>query len=182
MFDPLLERAAPMLKDFGYKGALSVEAMYDGKDLYVIDWCARFAWPLSLMYTECLANYPEVIVGTAKGKMPQLVVTKPYTSLVTLLGTGMDRAESPWLPIRAEEGARMKVRRAVQRGGKLYAVPGGENALVALYGEGNTWQEALDSVGGQIEKVNIPGSYYEGEFLGHAGEKVKEIEEMGVKF
>jgi phosphoribosylamine-glycine ligase len=184
MFDAVLAKTKPMLQEMGYRGSLSIEAMYDGKDLYVIDWTCRFPWPLSIMYTDCIQNYSEVIAGVAKGKMPALKITKPYTALLSLQAFGIDSVTEPWLPIRADEGVRVKYRRAVKRDGQVYAVPGveGESGVASVYGEGDTWKEAVEQASKGRGGVNIHNSYYYGEFADSADEQVKELAKKGVAF
>lgn len=182
IFDGILEKVRPMLHEMGYRGAISVEAMYDGKDLYVIDWTCRFPWPLALMYTECIANYPEVIAGVAKGKMPGLRITKPYTALASIMSSWTTKAAGPWLPIRAKEGSRLKLCRAIKHDGKVYAVPGVDSVVAAVYGEGDTWQEAAKAASEAVEDVDIHHGYVEGELLGTAGKVVDQLVGMGITF
>lgn len=182
LFDPLLEKAQPLLERLGYRSALSIEAMYDGKDLHVIDWCCRFAWPLSIMYVDAFENYSDLVIGTAKGNVPEIKVRKPYTALGAVMVTGADQADSAWLPISAGEDTPFRLRRAVRRGNKTYTVPGGENNVATVYGEGDSWQDAFDMVMKRVPEVEVQYGYYEGTFSHSTKDIVEQVKKLGIKF
>ncbi len=79
VFQEVMDKLSILLEKADYHGAISVEVKIakDGKP-YVIDMTMRYAYPLSLIYTQFLANYSDVIYGISTGTKISPKYTAPY--------------------------------------------------------------------------------------------------------
>jgi biotin carboxylase len=136
IMDDLMMKLAKHLKKINYRGAISVEAMYDGKECYAIDICARFPYPLSMIYCEFIENYPDVILGVAKGNAPNLKLNcDEYVGILNR--TIIDEEMKLWIPVFIDEREngtypRVRFRRAVQKDDVIYIPPYPDKVVISV--------------------------------------------------
>ena len=117
------DKLKPMLQKYDYRGALSTEIRItkEGKP-YLIDLTTRYPYPLSLIYTESIANYSEVIYKVAKG---ELVTIKPTGEYVGSLPMRAPHAEKHWVRMDFKGDINnIKTRMAAKMNGIYYGIKG----------------------------------------------------------
>jgi hypothetical protein len=159
--EPIKETAVkliPYLKDVDYRGAISNEGRIgkdtDGK-MAVIDYCSRWFYPGSAMYTikDLIGNYSEIIEEVAKGEDVKIDVKYPYAFAITL---ETNEALKNWVDIRfkSEYKNRIRFRIACQKNDIYWAVPGFES-VVTIVGVGDSPEEAIDDAFKVYEESGI---------------------------
>jgi len=177
------EKIKPFLQEVDYRGAISTEGIVvDGK-MYLIDWCCRFFYPGSALYTEVIENYSEVISAVARGENVRIQNKTKYSGAVALES---EFAKENWLAMVWDEkyNNKIKVRTAVQRDGIYYAVPGFTSVLVVI-GWGDSVEEVKQDIRNTVENANIVADMISKETGGlDIVEKVIEegIEKEGIDF
>jgi phosphoribosylamine-glycine ligase len=172
VWDTVLEKLEPWLREAGYRGALSLEGIFDGSDIYVIDVTARLFFPGSSVYPACLENYADVIHAVARGEDVKPRFSHKYYSLATASRGSADR----WTRVRfPQELAWKKVfipRGAVFINGEYWCCPG-DPIVATVVGVGNTFDESaaeLEKLAEQVEgrevEAGISGLFkYRKEYL-----------------
>jgi hypothetical protein len=159
--EPIKETAVkliPYLKEVNWRGAISNEGRI-GKDtngkLAVIDWCARWFYPGSAMYTieDLIGNYSEIIEKVAKGEDVKIDVKYPYAFAMTL---ETNDALKNWVDISFDKKWRNRIRFriACQKDDIYWAVPGFES-VVTIVGLGDSPQEAVEDALNVYEKSGV---------------------------
>ena len=180
VWDGVLEKLAPWLAKTGYRGALSLEGIYDGSKISVIDVTARLFFPGSSIYPAVLENYADVIYAVARGEYVKPRFSHKYYSLVTVSRTNADK----WTKINFSPELAWKSvfipRGAVFMNGEYWSCPG-DSIVATIVGRGNTFDESIaeleavsDKVKGRDCDVGIEGIYrYKKDYL-------TELKELGI--
>lgn len=172
----LLDKVKPSLIESNYRGNISFEFFYDGKEIYVHDPCARMAFPCSALQAHFIKNYAEVLYSVAIGKgVPVKFKSKKY---IAQIGIYTDDKQT-YRPIHFPEDLRDKIgfRRVVIREGEYYFVPGDFLVATAM-GEGDSPDEAMEEaldIGMQIECSNSSPA---NNFVGITKEKIKKLNSL----
>lgn len=75
----MLTKLDVILKRLNYRGMVSTEQFYNGKDYYFLDITIRSPYPLGLAYSYWIENFADVIVNYAKPKFKgKYVVSVPF--------------------------------------------------------------------------------------------------------
>jgi len=179
IFDDMIRKLTPWLSQTEYIGPISIEAMYDGKSLKIIDFTCRFPLPLgAAIYTEFIKNFPALITGLARRQKVRPEVDDEYVGLMNMFSAP---AKDMWIPIWFEEGIKIRLRRPVIVDGKYYHVPG-ENLVLSLLGSGSDVKSALDEVVSQVDKVKIYEGTMQDVFFDKIQDTLEELENYGLKF
>ena len=128
------DKLKPVLQKYDYRGAISIEAIVtkEGKP-YLIDITARYAYPLSLLYTESIANYSEVIYKVAKGESVTIKNTAPYVGALPMRA---QHAQKHWVRMDFKGDMKyIKTREASKIKGVYYAVKGMPEVVVCVAAE-----------------------------------------------
>lgn len=111
VFEGVLERLTPFLAEAGYSGAISIEGIYDGEDIYVVDVCARFPIPLGYVYTDLFEDFGEFVYDVARGKAPSIRPSHPYVGILNLVAPDGNK----WICIRVKPSSHVKLARAMRK-------------------------------------------------------------------
>lgn len=152
IWDGVLEKLEPWLREAGYRGALSLEGIFDGSDIYVIDVTARLFFPGSSIYPACLENYADVIHAVARGEYVKPRFSHKYSSLLVASRSRADVWTRVHFP---EELAWKKIfipRCAVFINGEYWCCPG-DTIVATIVGVGNTFDESAAEVEKLAEQV-----------------------------
>ena len=80
VWDDVLDRFEPWLREHNYRGTISFEGIYDGSDIYVIDVTSRIARPAgSLQYYSVKGQYGEIVYKVASGEDVEFEPRATYT-------------------------------------------------------------------------------------------------------
>jgi hypothetical protein len=137
----LLEKLQPWLAKAGYRGAFSMEAIYDGSDIHCLDATCRLPYPPSCVFTKNLDNWGDIVEAVAKGENVDVKPRYLYDVEITL-----DAAEylNKWRQIYVDDDVADKVgfKRTVFVNGGYWFVPS-DVVLASAVGVGNTFEESL---------------------------------------
>lgn len=160
VWDEVLVKMGEYLKNKNYRGPVSFEAIYDGKNLYLLDPTIRFAYPTSsASFCQVIKNYGEVLAGVARGEDVDIDLTSRYA-----IGMNLHTEENygRWLVMDVKKGTKFWPRRACVRNNRIYVTPGreGETIVGVVVGEGNNYAEVFRDADAQIEGVSVYGMNY----------------------
>jgi len=180
-----MEKIIPFLRESDYRGAISSEGIVDRRDgvFKVIDWCCRFPYPLSAIYTENFENYSEIVEKVAKGEDVVIKIKYPYVGLVAFES---EFANEHWLDINFDPDFRdrIKMRIGVYKNGVYYAVPG-FSSVVTIVGLGNSVDEVIQNIKDVFEASGLSAFMLSKESIGGLEFCKKLIEEgkkVGIDF
>ena len=184
IMDDVMHKLAKYLKKIEYRGAISVEAVYDGKECYAIDICARFPYPLSMIYCEYIQNYSEVIWGVARGNAPNLKITcDKYVGLLNRLV--MDEEMKVWAPVYFDmkpDGLypRVRFRRAVQKDEVIYIPPSTDKIVFSVINTASSVEDLIEKLEEDMRYVRVLNTISSNTF--DLYQTVKELRNRGVDF
>ncbi len=136
VLENFIAKITPELRKLNYRGAISNELrVVSPTKAYLVDMTCRFPYPLSVIFTEAIVNYSEVMYKTAAGED---VALEPRGKFVGCLPLSSPYTKENWLRIffPKEELHRIKINTPTKVGDAWYAVRGSDPA-VNLIGIGN---------------------------------------------
>jgi len=152
VWDDVLEKLTPWLAKSGYRGAFSLEGIYDGTKVTVLDVTARLFFPGGSVYPAVLENYADVIYAVARGEVVKPRFSHKYYSLVTMSRGNADK----WTKINFPPELAWKnvfiPRGAVFMNGEYWSCPG-DPIVATIVGRGNTFDESIAELESVAEKV-----------------------------
>ena len=181
----IADKMTPVLQDLDYRGAISMEAIFDKKGTpYVIDWTCRMPYPLSYIYTNSMRNYSDVIYGCANGEDIEIDIAGEYVGYVQLLTSPTTPIKS-WVKVGFPKniGKNIKLKQPSKVGGEFYTLPGEEMEVAVPVTVANSAKNVLsklEDLSGQIKTVTIDSD----EILGSKArvlEAIKNGNSIGLK-
>ena len=173
---------APYLEKINYKGAFSVEMMIDKDNQpYLIDITSRFPNPLSLIYTESIMNYSDVIYNIALGNSVRLEIKDKYVGCIPLKSNyALDHYIQVDIPPEIKDDVKLSM--GCQYKGKYFGVKGMEVVATPIACE-KTIDEVVSKLNElvpqvcahQLQKGNM-GDIYD------ITETIETGEKLGLKF
>jgi len=173
-----LNKAIEYLKSVNYRGAFSVELIYDGKDSYWIDWTCRYPMPLGLMYAQFIPNYGEFLAGVARGE--NISTGLPVGKYLGAAEFSSEDALDDFLPATGNEHTKLMHYMKVKD--QIYIVPG-MSSLGIVTGTGNDFKELKEDLDRNIEGVSAFFGNVSTDFIPAIVDKyVNPLSELGIKF
>lgn len=183
IWTPVLEKFRSFLAEEDYRGFFSLEAIFDGSDLWLLDPTPRPAYPgSSAIFCQNLNNYCEVINAVALGEDIDFDINSKY---VVALNVYTEHNVGRWLVINIDEDTKFWIRRGVMVNGKLYLTAGKEGETLAgvVIGEGDTYEETFEDASEQLSKISLYGMFFNwGVFDSFVNEYIKPLKEYGIEF
>jgi len=173
--DFILGKIKQSLADTNYRGNISFEFFYDGKQVYCHDPTARMPFPCSAIQAHLIRNYAEVLYAVANGGDVGVEVGSKYVAQVGVY----TEEDTTWRPIHFPEEIRDRVgfRRVVIKGGHYYFVPG-DNVVATAVGEGGTPEEAIEDASIIADQIECSNTYVPADFYHKALKVVAELSQM----
>lgn len=145
IFDDYLDKLEGFLAKLGYVGNLSIEAMWDGKDLYVIDFCTRMPITMGYIFPYNFKDYNKFMQEVWEGNAKDFVDTDKYYSIVNIFNF-----DKKWMLLPIDDGY---LTYNARLNGKIYSLPHKDvHVAWSVFGEGEDYLDALDDA---IEKVPL---------------------------
>jgi phosphoribosylamine-glycine ligase len=180
VWDSVLDKFIPYLIEQKFTGAFSLEAMYDGKDLYVLDITARFPSPGGTIYSQFVKGYGEVLKGVVEGEDVKIEYGRPYQSCIRLLSSD---ARGKWVILNYSKDVQIQLRRVCKQDDKIYNIPLDEELVCTVHGQGDTIEEMVKETNENNEKVEFAGKEFDsGIFFKVKDLYVKPLKELGIDF
>lgn len=174
-----IDKWASLLKAHDYRGAISNEWIYDGKNFHWLDWTPRFPMPLGMLYTVYSDSLGDLFYNIAK---------KQYTTTGLpnneYLGCSMltsEEGRDNYVKVTGNKTTRF-MRTIGTEGGEKYSVPG--TSLIGIIpGRGKTIEELQKDLDKNAEDVSVYFGAFNTKFIDGAIEKyVNPLKEMGIEF
>ena len=144
--DKSLERISKLFKRINYQGAFSdEELLVSKKKSFIIDWTARWAQPLSSIYTETWKNYTEVIFKVAQGEDVTIDTVAPFAGCLPIHS---EEAINDWVFIDRKDPVHFKPVDNCQTKEGFFAVKGCSQVLNLI-----AWGDSTESVVGQLKEL-----------------------------
>lgn len=145
VMEAIAKKLIEPLNGLGVRGAVSTEIRLPSPNKgYIIDMTMRFPYPLSLIYTESIKNYGEVMWKVAGGEDIRVKPAGKYVGCVPVMSYF---AEKNWLALEFNKSLRKNVKfmRASCVNGNYYAVKGEEGGFIIVAVE-NTLEAVVDKL------------------------------------
>lgn len=154
-----MDKMKVALRKMDYRGPLSTEEkIVSLKEHYLLDWCSRFFSPGSLLYTEAIRNFPEVVKAVANKQHTRLDVKEKYWGAVPF--TSERAMAGKWVKLNVDPRFRGNVKfyKVASAGGKYYAVKGqDENVVFVIVAGGNSVDEVIKKLKYYADKADCMG-------------------------
>lgn len=184
LFPPMLEvmdKLIPVLQKVDYRGPLSVEGRIpsNGK-FYLTDMTMRMAFPLSLIYTEYLTNYSDVIWSCAKGEN---IAPEYDGKYLGCLSASSNHSKDYWVRLIFPEKLRknLKLEYSCKVDKYYYIVKGGSGAI-PLIANGNSYPETFTSLRGYSKKPDCTGYQENLQSLDEIEKVIAKSKRVGISF
>ena len=180
-FEEDLKKAAKYLKSVNYRGALSFESIYDGKDHHWLDWTCRFPMPLGLMYTIFNDKLGDTFYKIAKGE--PVTSGLPEGHYLGCAGISSEEVLTDYTALEGNPHTRF-VRFMANSKGDKYGIPGSGVSIVGIFGaKAKDLKNLREEIVKNSEGVSAYFGKYSTKFVDEIEEKyVKPLEKMGVHF
>ena len=158
IWDSVFSKLEPWLEKAGYRGSISLEGIWDGKDITVLDVTARFPYPCGSVYGICIENYDDVILAVARGEDIDIKLkTGIYTAQLSFEREDLNS----WVKVEQKEPSDKIVYPigSIIVDGQNWIVPG-EKIVAVVVGTGNSYEEARDDAIREKDKVSIKGAEF----------------------
>ena len=171
---------APLLRELDMRGAWSWEARKFGKEIYVVDPCARFGSPPSEVYIEAYQNWSQHIWHGAEGKVENLEPKGRFMAEI-ILRSG--RTEKSFMAVQFPEDFRhlVKLHGHFIQDGVDYVAPLGIREFGAAVGVADTEEEAKSLALEVAKSVEADDVEFEENWDGCEA-KVREGVEAGIEW
>jgi len=152
-------KIAPTLKEFGYRGFISLELRCKGDKGYLIDPCCRMGSPPGELYGLWISNLAEILYEGAGGIVIEPEYTAKYGAMCLLLS---DWADSNWQQVEIPERYRdnVKLRNHCIIEGEDYVVPQWTGmpeigAVVAVADSASAAMEQVETIAAEVHGHSI---------------------------
>jgi hypothetical protein len=182
--DEWYSKVHDVVESTDYRCNLSVEGIWNGKELSVLEPTPRNPYPVSSLYPRFVKNWVDVVWGVAEGKLVDVEVDwdNPYLMELTV-GTSdtdtwrvIDGVED--LVSWTDEG--IGFRKVVKKDGQYWFVPG-DGIVATVNVKGESVDECIIKAKEMADKIRCMGSEYDGTIVDSMKEKIETLNE-GDKF
>jgi len=153
VWDGVLDKLQPWLAKVGYRGNISLEGIFNGSDISILDVTARLFYPGSTVYPAYLENYADVIYAVARGEYVKPRFAKKYYSVISVQRADSKKwtkvnfpAEFAWKNVFLPTGA-------VYINGEYWCSPG-DKLVATITGCGDTFDESIAEIESVANKVH----------------------------
>jgi len=179
--DKLMNALQPVLTKMNYRGAVSSEMILVSRNKgFFLDCSSRFAMPLSVIYTEAILNYSEVIWKVAGGEDVEIQWIAPYVGCLPLAA---EEARTDWVQIYYDKkySKFIKTYSTCSVEGSLHAVPG-EPYIINLIAWGSSPNQVVNRLKGLMDKVDADSIEKDSTNLEKIMGDFKKLKEIGIDF
>lgn len=173
-----------VIREDDYRGNLSIEAFWDGRELRVIDVCSRMPYPVSSLYPRFIANWSEIIYAVANNELCEVKVDWDERYMAELTLSTDDKITWRTIEFDGEYFSKkggIGFRRAVYKSGKVWFVPG-DGVVATANAKGKSIEQALQRALEFAENVKCISVSFDGQFVQSVLEKISALRKMGREF
>jgi len=159
IWDSVFSKLEAWLADVGYRGSISLEGIWDGREITVLDTTARFPYPCGSVYGICIENYDDVIAAVAKGEDIDIKLKDEARYTVQLCFERENLNE--WVLVKQKEKSDKIVYPigSIIVDGENWIAPG-EKIVTVVVGVGDSYEQAKDDAIKEKDKVIIKNSEF----------------------
>jgi hypothetical protein len=178
------EKVIDVVEETDYRCNLSVEGIWDGKNLNVLEPTPRNPYPVSSLYPRFVKNWVDVVWAVAEGKVIELDVDweKPFMVELTVTSDSdlMRIIDVPEDLVKWDDEG-IGFRRVVYKGERYWWVPG-DAILCTVNVKGRTLEEAFQRAEELVSEIKCSFMTVDWTVRDEILEDVKKLSEMGRKF
>ncbi|MCI4407466.1 MAG: hypothetical protein JHC26_00095, partial [Thermofilum sp.] len=167
-----------------YRCNLSVEGIWNGSDLYVLEPTPRNPYPVSSLYPRFIKNWVDVVWSVAEGRVVDVDVdwSKPYLVELTVTSdSNLMRVIDVPEDLVKWDGEGIGFRRVVYKNGRWWWVPG--DAILATVNVcGASIEEAFQRAEELVSEVKCSFMTVDWTVKDEILEDIGKLREMGEKF
>jgi hypothetical protein len=170
----------PLLQKLDYRGPISwEEKIISQKEHYILDWCSRLLHPGSLLYTEHIKNWADMVYQCGLRKNVRIEYSNNYVGAFCLKSS---KAINQYIKVNIEDETKVKPNMVVGNKKGNYATKGEDHVAVVI-ASGDSVEEVLEQLhenaegveGDGIDKDPLKG-------IDDILDVIEEGEEVGIEF
>lgn len=148
VFDDVLDKLEGYFASLGYVGNFSLEAMWDGENLYVIDFCTRMPITMGYIFPAFFYNYKNFVTSVLSGEKPEEYVDTNY--YYAIKNVFYEDIKEKWVRVDIP-GAYFTY--TAKLGDNIYSIPH-KNAIVlaSVFGKGRDYNDALMDASRKVDE------------------------------
>jgi len=173
-----------VVEETDYRCNLSVEGIWNGSDLYVLEPTPRNPYPVSSLYPRFIKNWVDVVWGVAEGKVVEVDVdwSKPYMVELTVTSdSNLMRVIDVPEELVKWDGEGIGFRRVVYKNRRWWWVPG-DAILCTVNTKGETIEEAFERAEELVSEIKCSFLTVDWTVKDEIMEDVKKLKEMSGRF
>jgi hypothetical protein len=179
------EKVIDVVQETDYRCNLSVEGIWNGSDLFVLEPTPRNPYPVSSLYPRFVKNWVDVVWSVAEGKVIDVEVDwdEPYMVELTMCTaeTGLMRVIDLPEELVKWDGEGVGFRRVVYKDGKHWYVPG-DAVLATVNVKGENLGRCFEKAKEMVQQIKCVFVDVDWKFEDEVKEDLKKLEELGEKF
>jgi len=147
----IIKRLEPIMQKLDYRGAFSAEMIVNDEGSHLIDICSRFAYPLSLAYTNSINNFSQLVYDIAKSNDTRIDIKNKYIAVVPIVSY---HADKHWTDVRFPEELRdnVKLVNACKIDDEYYIK--GDKIWITVTATGDTIEEVVEKLKDYVSHVD----------------------------
>ncbi|MCI4409108.1 MAG: hypothetical protein JHC26_08460, partial [Thermofilum sp.] len=173
-----------VVEETDYRCNLSVEGIWNGVDLYVLEPTPRNPYPVSSLYPRFVKNWVDVVWGVAEGRVVEVDVdwSKPYMVELTVTSdSNLMRVIDVPEDLVKWDGEGIGFRRVVYKNGRWWWVPG-DAILCTVNVKGASIEEAFQRAEELVSEVKCSFMSVDWTVKDDILEDVGKLEGLGERF
>ena len=183
--DMWYDKVMDVVVEDNYRCNLSVEAIWNGKDFYVLEPTPRNPYPVSSLYPRFIKNWVDVVWAVAEGKVIEVDVDweEPYMVELTISTSEKDLMRVIDVPDELVKwnGEGIGFRRVVKKGGNLWYIPG-DSIIATVNVRGRNIDACFKKAEEIVDEVKCSFVEVDWTIKDDVVEDIKKLEGMGEKF
>lgn len=176
-----MDKLSPKLKEYDYRGSFSTEERWVSKTKsYVNDATCRYPFPLSLILTEAITNYSELIYAVAGNENVKIETKYKY-----MMGAPMESPNSHdnWIPLLFDHKLKDRIKLNYCTKGEFYEIVPGSDKNIYLISIGNDLKKMYKEIQDLSHEISGDGLTRDGlRGLDECFEDMKHFKELGLNF
>jgi phosphoribosylamine-glycine ligase len=174
-----------VIQETDYRCNLSVEGIWNGRDLFVLEPTSRNAYPSSNLYSRFVKNWVDVVWAVAEGRVVEVEVDWDQPYMVQFSVWTHDTKLMRIIDLPEElvkwDGEGVGFRRVVYKDGKYWYVPGSD-IVATVNAKGKTLDEAFKRAEEMVQQIKSLLTVVNLEIKDEVKEDLKRLEKLGEKF
>jgi hypothetical protein len=158
VFNDVLDKLEPLFVKYGYLGNFSLEGIWDGEDLWIIDYCTRMPMTMGYIFPAFFSDY----LGFVNNVCQDMVDASKYidvTKFYGILNIMTNEVKESWLEVKYKDDAKLFYKGASRLNSRVFLLPKEDNR-VCYFESGDSWDDVYTKLlANWSSNVDFQGAY-----------------------